>query len=250
MGNEKRNRQKAAVKKHKGISYAQRVENMDRLSVIISVQQDEKTIQRLLYQVGRLSPKETILVIHGSKDRSIDIILNNSSCASTCYIYPFPLGEELWRSVGAKEATGDVWLFLQAGEVIAAEDMLPFIQACYQGVDIALRKRQTMNGSWTVSLARAYVNSLFEKERLGTSSMSDLPYAMTQRASVEIGVDHLFVPPLAQAIALRKGLRVEAVHLLTGTVRGIRASRERERTCLGDHLEAVAYWTEQHRDGH
>ncbi|MDF2680090.1 MAG: glycosyltransferase [Brevibacillus sp.] len=234
-------------KRDKGIPFRHQIENQDRLSVIISVQQDEKTIRKVIKQVERLVPKEILMIIHGSQDQSVDLVLNSSSYGRTCYIYPFPLGEELWRSIGAKEATGDVWLFLNGDTVISAEELLPFVRACYRGIDIALRKEAPITQAGTIPLVKTYINSLINQEQLGVSSMSDLPLAMTQKAATCIGLEHLLTPPLAHVIAIEKGLRVEAVHRMKEAGQGkqrlpIDQKWIKEWTCLGDHMEAVAYW--------
>ncbi|MFD2371583.1 glycosyltransferase [Brevibacillus sp. GCM10020057] len=250
MANEKRNRPGTA-RKDKGITLGDQIENQERLSVIISVQQDENTIRRLLRQVEKLMPKEIILIIHGSRDRSIDRVLEMSHPLHVCFIYPFPLGEELWRAIGAKEATGDIWLFLSGDTIIQAEDLAPFIRACYRGADIAMRKASVpASGTGTVGLAKMYVNSLLEQERLGMSSMSELPLAMTVQAATSIGVDLLFLPPLVQMMAMQRGLNIEAVPMRPKAILAkkrlsAQAIRAKEMTCLGDHLEAIAYWNEQ-----
>lgn len=250
MANEKRNRQGSA-KKDKEISFGHQVENQDRLSVIISVQQDEKTIRSLLRQVEKLIPKEIILIIHGSQDRTIDRVLNSSGPAHVCYIYPFPLGQDLWRAIGAKEATGDVWLFLSGDTIIQAEELVPFISACYRGVDVAMRKAAGSTArTGTVTLAKTYLNSLLAQDQLGVSSMSELPMAITEKAAASIGADLLFMPSLVLVLAIQKGLRIETVQMSQEAILGkkqlsVQESRAKEMTCLGDHLEAVVYWTEQ-----
>lgn len=197
-------------------------------------------------------PKEMILVIHGSRDRTIDRVLDASHPSHVCFIYPFPLGAELWRAIGAKEATGDVWLFLSGDTIIEAETLAPFIRACYRGADIAVRKAALpTSGTGTVGLAKMYVNSLLDQGQLGMSSMSELPVAMTEQAAASIGVDLLFLPPLVQVMAMQRGLSIEAVPMRPKAILqkkrlSAQASRARDMTCLGDHLEALAYWNEHH----
>lgn len=253
MANEKRNRQRTA-KRPKGNSFGKQLEHQTRLSVIISVQQNEKTIKQVIKQAERLRPKEMVLIVHGSCDRSVDLLFQTPACDRTCYIYPFPLGEEAWRPIGAKEATGEVWLFLSGDTVIPAEELLPFIRACDCGVDIALRKESLAAGNGTVTLAKTYLNSLTNQEALGFASMSELPFAITREAASRIGLEHLLVPPLAQVVACEKGLRVEAVHRPKEVEKGkqkrpLRTSKMRELTRLGDHLEAVEYWSGQNQHG-
>ncbi len=245
-----------SAKKGKGVPFSHRLENRSRLSVIISVQQDEKTIRQVIRQVERLLPKEIVIIMHGSQDHSVDIVLQSTLYDRTCLIYPFPLGDDLWRSIGAKEVTGDVWLFLSGDWVIQAEDLVPFVRACYQGIDIALRKEEIPNVlPGTVTLAKSYINSLLDQKQLGLSSMCELPLAITKHAATSIGLDHLLTPPLAQVIAVEKGLRIETVqHFLKEANQGRQKghdskSRLRQLTSLGDHMEAVAYWNERDKTG-
>lgn len=244
------------AKRDKGIPPGHQMENRNRLSVIISVQQDEKTIRRVIRQVERLLPKEIVIILHGSQDQSVDLVLQSSLYERTCLIYPFPLGDDLWRSIGAKEVTGDVWLFLSGDRVILAEELVPFVRACYQGIDIALRKEEApLVQPGTVTLAKSYINCLLDQKQLGVSSVCELPFAITKTAATSIGVDHLFTPPLAQVIAMKKGLRIEAVpHRIKEAVQGkhkrhAAQNRMKQWTRLGDHMEAVAYWNEQDKTG-
>jgi glycosyltransferase involved in cell wall biosynthesis len=246
----KRNNKKRITSSHK-------IENRTRLSVIISVQQDDATIKRVLQQAERLNPKEILVVVNGSHDRSLDIILNHSSYSMTTYVYPFPLGQDVWRAIGAQEATGDVWLFLSGEKVISAEELQPFANACYRGAEVALRKANEFSLSETseistLVLARAYLNSLFDRNELGVSSLNDLPFAITQQAAVSIGVHQLHIPPLAHAIALEKGLRIDnspnirdEIHVKKS--RTALKKRKQSLTSLGDFLEAFSYINEKSR---
>jgi glycosyltransferase involved in cell wall biosynthesis len=220
--------------------------------VIIEVQQDEKTIKKVLEQVAALSPKEIILVVNGSRDSSVDRILSHQSAIITSYVYTFPLGQDVWRSVGAREANGDVWLFLDGSSVIAAEDLQPFVTACYQGLDVSLRRIKTAEASSKsqvgfdkVALAKFYLNQMLDQP-VKSASMIDLPFAITRQAAFSIGIHHLLVPPLAHAIAVNQNLRVEQSH----RVKEMRRPRIENRSVgpqkrmemrLGDHLEAVHY---------
>lgn len=222
--------------------------------MIIEVQQDERTVKRVLEQVTKLAPKEIILVVNGSRDASIERILTHKSAIITSYVYAFPLGQDVWRSIGAREANGDVWLFLSASSVIAASDLQPFVTACYQGLDVSLRKTATPANLSTllegdrdkVTLAKAYLNHMLDQKEKFTS-MIDLPIAITREAAFQIGIHHLLVPPLAHAIAVDKKLRVGQSHRVKEERRPLKAQRtslridERMNMRLGDHLEAVHY---------
>lgn len=209
--------------------------------------QDERTIKQQLEQIERLYPKEILLIVHGSNPSTIDSILSRESEVTTAFVYPFSLGPDVWRSIGAREASGDVWLFLDGGNVIPAEELQPFVSACYHGLDVALRENQRSN--WhppdLARAARSYLNLMLDQSKF-TTSMIDLPFAITRTAAERIGVRHLLIPPLAHAIAVKNRLRVESTGLLlkkkahSGKKKRI-GSLQQQKLLLGDHLEAVRY---------
>lgn len=205
--------------------------------------QDERTIKQQLEQIERLYPKEILLIVHGSNPSTIDSILSRESEVTTAFVYPFSLGRDVWRSIGAREARGDVWLFLDGGNVIRAEELQPFVAACYHGLDVALRENQ--HSPDLARAARTYLNVLLDQSKL-TTSMIDLPFAITRTAAERIGVRHLLIPPLAHAIAVKNRLRVESTGLLQKKKGHSRrkkriGSLQQQKLLLGDHLEAVRY---------
>lgn len=225
------------------------LDNLERLSVIVEVCQDERTIKQQLEQIERLYPKEILLIVHGSNPLTIDSILSRESEVTTAFVYPFFLGRDVWRSIGAREARGDVWLFLDGGTVIPAEELQRFVSACYHGLDVALRENQ--HPPDLARAARSYLNLLLDQSKL-TTSMIDLPFAITRTAAERIGVRHLLIPPLAHAIAVKNRLRVESTGLLQSTDQLLKkkghsgrkkrlGSLQQQKLLLGDHLEAVRY---------
>jgi len=255
--NEKRSARTTKKPGGKRLSETEKSENQSQLSVILGVSQSEKTVRRLLKQVEKLCPKEIIVVANGSRDDSIDILLSHSTYSLQVYVYPFALGQDVWRAIGAREATGDVWLFLDADTVIQAEELQPFAIACYRGVDIALQRAKAPSPTdvpdrGTAMLARAYLNNLLAHDELGTSSMCDVPFAITRTAASRIGIHHLLIPPLAHAMAIDIGLRIERSHRIK---EAFQAQRGRlckgkqawsELTSIGDHLEAIHYVAERY----
>ncbi|WP_421617873.1 glycosyltransferase [Brevibacillus sp. TJ4] len=232
------------------------VENETRLSVIIEVADDNKALRGVLRQVQRLRPKEMLLIANGTNDLSLDIALSHPAHNLTTFVYSFPLGQDVWRAIGAREASGDVLLFLDASSKIKGEELLPYVEACYRGADIAIRKRGTARKGKKrtkskqppspLSLAKAYLNSLLSQPG-GKSSMIDLPFAMTREAVSLVGSEHLLVPPLAYARAVTNRLTVERIGQ-TGSTRKQASTPEQQRrdiVYLGDHLEAFQYVADQ-----
>ncbi|WP_241970845.1 glycosyltransferase family A protein [Brevibacillus sp. Leaf182] len=252
MANAKRNMRDPTKKsRDEHINGKEKCQNVNRLSVILSVHH-EQTIKKVLKQIEKLRPMEIVLVVDGCPDQSVKKILTYSSCPLTAFVYPFLLGDDVWRAIGAKEAAGDVWLFLDADHVVAANDMQSFVRTCYRGADIALRKgraplRQSSMEPDTVLLAKTFLNTLVSRHELGTSSMYDLPFAMTRQAASIIGVQHLVVPAVAHAIALHNQLRVVPSHYIASAKLTRKRATQRKnkpsvvQTILGDHLEAMDY---------
>ncbi|WP_431809077.1 glycosyltransferase family 2 protein [Brevibacillus agri] len=248
------------VAKNGRISDVDKLENQDRLSIIIGVEQDEDTIVKVLKQAVKLCPLEIVVVVHGGHDRSLEHVLAYSaSPVLRVFAYPYALGEDVWRAIGAREAAGDVWLFLGAEQIVAAQQLQLFVRSCYRGTDIALRQAHAFPasekiGQDPVELAKCFLNNLLERSELGSSSMGDLPFAMTREAAASIGAHHLFVPAVAQAIALQKELRVTPVRTAKERVSAKAAKAEQARdstsalTDLGDHLEALSLWQAQAKD--
>lgn len=222
--------------------------NRQRLSVIISASNEQKTIGPLIDVIAKLKPKEMIVVDNGSTAKTLDICLKKSA---TCYSYPYRFGHDIGRAIGAREATGDVLLFLDADIPFTFAQLIPFVIACYEGVDIALNnvnplyKKRSMLDS--VSLAKRFLNHILEKDELGHASLTAVPHAMTRKALETIGAEHLAIPPKAQVIAAFAGLNIKAVHPVD--VFAMNKVRERnsnnsnlvEEMIIGDHVEAVQW---------
>jgi glycosyltransferase involved in cell wall biosynthesis len=214
--------------------------NSRMLSVILPVSNEEKTIGEVLRQVERLLPKEIIVIVNGCRDHTLEIVRGHPV---TCVVYPFALGHDVGRAIGAGEASGEVLLFIDGDIVVAAETLQSFVNACYRGADIALNNAnpffQLSAKVDTVEMAKSYLNRMLYRPDLRYSSLSAVPHAMKQSAAAELGYENLMVPPKAQAMAISNGLRV----VQAGSVNVFRRkpSPRIQELILGDHLEAIQY---------
>ncbi len=223
--------------------------NKQHLSVIVSVYNEQHSIGPILDQVQLLQPKEIIVVENGSTDRTLEICLSKKV---TCFSYPFPVGHDVGRAIGAKEATGDVLLFLDGDIVFSPKQLLPFVRACYRGVDIALNNVNPLYKKSSkldaVSIAKLFLNRAIGKKHLRYASLTAIPHAMTRNAVEQIGAQHLAVPPKAQCIAGLAGLKMKAVHTVNVfTTNKIRQSNANENNVvqdmiIGDHVEAIQWF--------
>lgn len=222
-------------------------QNQQSLSIIISVHNEESTIRQILDSSMQLKPKEIILVENGSTDRTLEIC---KEYPVRCFSYPNRLGHDVGRALGAKEATGEVLLFLDGDLLLEPSSLLPFVKRCYDGADIVMNNLDpfykiavTID---SVSMAKFYLNCLMSRQDLGFSSLTAVPHAMTKRVALAIGLENLAVPPKALAIALFQGMKVDKA----STVDVFRTNkyrpyhREVGEMILGDHVEAI-HWLQQ-----
>ena len=222
-----------------------------KVSVIIPAMNEEKTIAQVIGQAARVHDSaEVIVVVNGSTDRTPDIA---KEMGARVLWYPWPLGHDVGRAIGAAAARGDILLFTDGDLVIPAEDLKPLVKAVENGTDVALNrylgptdKMQAHN----VIVAKHALNTALLRPDLKGASLTTIPHALSRRALEAIGIEALAVPPKAYAIALFRGLKVEAVHYIHV---GHNKSRRKkldgkdplEWLILGDHLEALHWLTEQ-----
>lgn len=218
------------------------------VSVIIPVMNERRTLRRVINEAFRVHPRtEVIVVANGSTDGSAAIARKSGA---TVLSYAKPLGHDVPRAVGAREARGDVLLFIDADMVIPAAKLRKFVEAVRGGVDVALNdysgpvRKAVVHG---VVLAKHALNALLLRPDLQGASLTAIPHALSRKALDVIGASPLAVPPLAHTMAIRKGLKVQkVVHVNVGRLNPLRRKRERRQSLepliVGDHLEAIQWW--------
>lgn len=221
------------------------------VSVIIPVMNERRTLRRVISEAFRVHARtEVIVVANGSTDGSTAIARRSGARVLS---YNRPLGHDVPRAIGAREARGDVLLFIDADMVIPAAKLRKFVEAVKGGVDVALNdysgpvKKTVVHG---VVLAKHAMNVLFGRPDLQGASMTAIPHALSRRALDKIGANALAVPPLAHTMAIREGLKVQrSIRVNVGRLNPLRWKRERrhslEPLIVGDHLEAIQWWLKQ-----
>jgi hypothetical protein len=222
------------------------------VSVVIPVMNERRTLRKVIQEATRVHPHtEVIVVINGSTDGSLDIARKSArKSGAKVLVYDRPLGHDVGRSMGAREAQGNILLFIDADMVIPANKLRAFVNAVEQGADVALNdysgpvKKPIVHG---VVLAKHALNTLLGRPDLNGSSMTAVPHAISRKALSIMGPSSLSVPPLAHTMAIREGLNVERViHVNVGQLNPARARRERKHSLepliVGDHLEAIQWW--------
>lgn len=238
-----------------GRSPAKRMEPVDRgdagtgppdpvVSVIIPAMNEAVRIAAVVGEARKVHPRTEILVIaNGCRD---DTAERARAAGARVISYAEPLGHDAGRTVGAREAKGEILLFIDGDMIVPATELMPFVQAVGSGLDIALNDYKgpvDRSPVHRVILAKYTLNAMLGRGDLKGASMTAVPHALSWRALERIGADLLTVPPKAQAAAVLAGLRVEAVHPVS--VGKWNRARTRgpdplELLVLGDHLEAIA----------
>lgn len=222
---------------------------MADVSVIIPVMNEKRTLRRVIREAFRVDRgAEVIAVVNGSTDGSERIA---RACGARVIVFPKPLGHDVGRAIGAKAAGGRILLFVDADMVIPARRLRPFVEAVRNGVDVALNdysgpvRKMRVHG---VVLAKHALNALLGRPDLEGASLTAVPHAMSRRALETVGAESLSVPPLAHARAICAGLVVKKIRRVNvGALNPRRGRKGRgrslERLIVGDHLEAIEWWT-------
>ncbi|WP_248927683.1 glycosyltransferase family 2 protein [Paenibacillus hamazuiensis] len=221
-----------------------------KVSVVIPVFNEKKTLGQVLREAYRVHrDMEVIVVANGSTDGTRELAERSGAKVIS---FRETLGHDVGRSIGAGEARGEIVLFLDGDMVIAAAELIPFIRAVEQGVDVALNRHSGVTDRKDVHqvvAAKHALNAMIGRLDLAGASLTAVPHALSRRALDVIGTEHLSVPPKAQMIAAIRGLRIEAVHHIN--VRKLNPVRRRSRfkdpvgdLIVGDHLEAIRWLTE------
>ncbi|QOW28551.1 glycosyltransferase [Bacillus cereus] len=227
-----------------------------QLSIIIPVQNEEKTIESVIFEVQKLKPFEIIVIVNGSTDKTEGLA---KGCGATVISYEEALGNDTGRAVGAFFAKGDILLFIDGDFLISSYDLLPFVQSIQNGTDLALNKLDyyyMYRLPYSIVTACKYaVNLACNRKDLGMGSTIAVPHAFSRKCIDTIGFHSLLSPTLSQVKTILAGFHVQNVHSVdVDKMNRVRPEKHFSKEgCLslatqqiiGDHIEAISYLTEQ-----
>jgi hypothetical protein len=216
---------------------------------VISVMNECQSLGRQLDELEKLPFEEVIVVVNGSSDDSYDIARRHPVRADVVH-FEEPLGYDVGRAVGARLSRSDVVLFLDGDMCIPAPQLLPFIEAAARGADVVLNPVSRLLPAFSqrdaVSCFKQFLNVCLERSDLEADSLTAVPHALSRRAIRTIGASALAVPPLAQARAIRCGLKIVSSPRVVNVLKANRirtcnvgSGNPVERLIIGDHLEAL-----------
>ncbi|MET3940124.1 hypothetical protein ABIC22_002936 [Paenibacillus sp. PvP094] len=219
-------------------------------AAVVCACNEERTLGKVMAQLKRLPLKDIIVVLNGTTDDSLDLVLAESGI--TLVYEPDRAGHDVGRALGAKMTEAEVILFVDGDMVLLAEQLAPFLYAVDRGSDVALNDLNSLLPPFArqddVSRIKAYLNRTLGRPDLGSNSLTAVPHALSRKMVMTVKPESLAVPPKAQAMAIRHGLSVTA----PCQVDVIRSNRLRTTNTgsgnevagliIGDHLEAIAAW--------
>lgn len=230
---------------------------MHDVSFVIPAQNEADTIEQVIREIQQLHPKEIIVVVNGSTDQTAELCRKLA-----CRVIEFKdaLGQDIGRAVGARHAQSNIVVFTDGDIVIPSGLLRGFVRAIQQGHDVALNRLNHMLSApgrlHYTTLAKAVVNRMLQRPDLMANSLLAVPHALSRKAIETIGWRNLAFPVVAQAIAIQKGLSitspvfVDVINSNKPRVMHVRKQRapfpESTERIIGDHLEALHYWTSLH----
>ncbi|MGF9700003.1 glycosyltransferase family A protein [Paenibacillus sp. MABNR03] len=219
-------------------------------AAVVCACNEERTLGKVMAQLKRLPLKDIIVVLNGTTDDSLNLVLAESGI--TLVYEPDRAGHDVGRALGAKMTEAEAILFVDGDMVLPAEQLAPFLYAVDRGSDVALNNLSSLLPPFArqdeVSRIKAYLNRTLGRPDLESNSLTAVPHALSRKMIQTVKPESLAVPPKAQAMAIRHGLNVTA----PCQVDVIRSNRLRTTNTgsgnevagliIGDHLEAIATW--------
>ncbi len=235
----------------------------DSLSIVIPVYNEAATIENVLLSCISLRPKEVIVVANGCTDETVDIVKKFPAPIKLITVEK-QLGNDVGRAVGAKEATGEVLLFLDADFVISKDELLLFLQPIMNGeADVVLNDFTKLfyekKRPHSITVWRQIVNTIIGKSNLGIDSILSVPHAFTKKAVNSIGWENLAHPILSHILLVSNpALVIHRYPIEVISKNRFRPSEHQvnfdhlsksEKRMIGDHLYGLAHILQEPRGG-
>jgi len=132
----------------------------DRLSIVLPAKNEEIGIAKTLPLIRELYPKAEIIVVNdGSDDRTEEIV--KSVADVICVNHPVSIGNGGAIKSGAREATGDIVVFMDADGQHDPRDIERLLEPFEHGFDMVVGARnRDSQASWARAAANIFFNRL------------------------------------------------------------------------------------------
>jgi glycosyltransferase involved in cell wall biosynthesis len=131
---------------------------MSKLSIILPAKNEAEGLKSFLPRLRKQQPNAEIIVVNdGSTDSTAEICLANGAIVVT---HPYSMGNGAAIKSGARHATGDILVFMDADGQHQPEDIPRLLKHLANGYDMAVGAR---DGNSQASKARGFGNHLYNK---------------------------------------------------------------------------------------
>lgn len=131
---------------------------MDKISVVIPAKNEARSLVNLLPAIRQqLGDAEILVVNDGSSDKSVDICEQHGARVVN---HPYALGNGAAIKTGARAATGDIIVFMDADGQHRPEDIPKLLQKLTEGFDMVVGARTLASQA---GIHRAAANGFYNK---------------------------------------------------------------------------------------
>ena len=131
---------------------------MTSYSIILPARNEAESLKTLLPELKKHHPDAEIIVVNdGSTDNTLFICEENNIKVIT---HPYSIGNGGAIKTGARNATGDILVFMDADGQHKPEDINRFLHKMDEGYDLVVGARDSASQA---SLARKFANGLYNK---------------------------------------------------------------------------------------
>jgi len=212
-----------------------------KLWTIIPAQNEEKTIGHVVESCLVAGSHKVLVICNGCTDKTLELVATFPQDRVLRYVVDEPLGLDIPKSLGAYIAYlsgADCMLFCD-GDLSGKIDshLATLFGSMTWGYDLSLsdcypRGLPGTGMAGKVISARLSLNRAIGRADLGAAVMSHGPSCISRRFLDTLPPHVLGIPPLAQALAVKKGLIVKIGAVIA---HGLLGSRERH----GSHSDGI-----------
>lgn len=132
--------------------------NLKSISIILPARNEVSGLRQILPELGmKFSDAEIIVVDDGSTDETLPVC---KEFQVKLISHPYPKGNGAAIKTGARAATGEILVFMDADGQHKSEDIVPLLEKFCEGYDMVVGAR--INGSH-VGIHRAVANDIFSR---------------------------------------------------------------------------------------
>lgn len=129
-----------------------------KISVILPARNEATSLLQLLPAIKGFFPEAEVIVVNdGSNDETESVALQSGA---RVFSNPYPQGNGAAVKVGARRATGDVMVFMDADSQHPAEDIQRLIEKLESGYDMVVGAR---DGAGQASRHRGFANAFYNR---------------------------------------------------------------------------------------